>query len=199
MLYSSEVMSGQDHDSLPLKAALARYFVTNGFAPDGGYGARWVTGKFGPVPFAFPNLEARVRAVRFHDLHHIVTGYDTDSAGEGEISAWEIATGCGTFWAAWLLNLSGMTVLFPVAPRRIYRAFVRGRHSENLYRREYDSELLATSVGEIRQQLLGGETISATARDRAAFGLWFAVGACATLAPLGILLATLVAATRWIA
>jgi len=191
-------MSGQADDNLTLKNALTRYFEENGFGPDGGYDASWVTGKFGPVPFAFPNLDARVRAVRFHDLHHIVTGYHTDSAGEGEISAWEIASGCETFWAAWLLNLSGMTMLFLVAPRRIFHAFVRGRHSDNLYRREYDSALLASSVREIRHQLLSDdETTPARIQDRVAFGLWFAVGICTTLAPLGILLAALVAAVGW--
>ena len=42
---------------------------------------------FGPVRFAFPNTAGRVRAVRYHDLHHVVTGYATDWTGEAEIGA----------------------------------------------------------------------------------------------------------------
>ncbi len=191
-------MADQDEGSRTLRAALAVYFEVNGFGPDGGYTASWVTGKFGPIPFAFPNFEARVRAVRFHDLHHVVTGYQTDGPGEGEISAWEIGSGCADYWAAWLLNLGGMPAGCLLAPGRVFRAFVRGRHSANLYRHEYDSELLATSVDEIRQQLLSGETISATTGDRLSFGLWLAVGVSAGLAQLGLVLALLTSLVSWI-
>src|SRR5688572_7376869 len=88
--------------------ARAAYFKANGFGADGGYSDAWVDFKLGPVPFPFPNTKARVRAVRYHDLHHVLTGYGTDILGEFEISAWEIGAGCKDFVAAWQLNLGGM-------------------------------------------------------------------------------------------
>jgi len=179
---------------LPIRAALTLYFAANGFPADGGYSAEWVTGKFGPIPFAFPNVEARVRAVRFHDLHHIVTGYETDGPGEGEISAWEIAIGCADFWAAWLLNLTGMAIGFLLAPGRVFRAFVRGRHSANLYRRGYDDALLDQPVGEIRAALLpAGASPLPSTRDYLAFALWWTLGLLATLGPVVLLVAGFVA------
>ena len=185
-------------DALSMEAARARYFEANGFGVDGGYSAKWVTGKFGRVPFAFPNVDARVRAVRFHDLHHVVTGYPTDGVGEAEISAWEVASGCAGFWAAWLLNLSGMLFGCLLAPGDVFRAFVRGRRSQNLYRREFGAELLAMPVGELRQQLLLGEAESAEPGDRLTFALWLAIAAGAVLVQLALLLLPVAALASWL-
>lgn len=149
-----------------VREARARYFVDNAFGPDGGYGSPWVMMKAGPIPIAIPNAPSRVRAVRFHDLHHIATGYPTTWIGEAEISAWELATGCADHYAAWVLNLLVFPVGFFLSPRRLFRAFVRGRHSRNLYRTEFGDALLDLSVSELRRQLeLDGSEPRATVSD----------------------------------
>ena len=102
--------------SEPVRSARARYFEANHFGADGGYGDAWVEVKFGPIPVPIPNTEARVRAVRYHDLHHIVTGYDTDLVGEMEISAWELGAGCEDFVAAYVLNVGGLSGGAAIAP-----------------------------------------------------------------------------------
>ncbi|MCI0570854.1 MAG: hypothetical protein L0Y66_08890 [Myxococcaceae bacterium] len=156
--------------SSTLLAARARYFEENHFGPDGGYGAAWVDFKLGPIPMPFPNTRARVRAVRFHDLHHVLTEYRTDTLGEFEISAWELGGGCADFVAAWQLSLGGMVAGLVSIPRRTFRAFVRGRHSRNLYRSTYDDALLARTVGEVRRELgLDIPPPHATGSDVAAF------------------------------
>jgi hypothetical protein len=136
-----------------LREARKHYFAVNHFGDTGGYDDRWVHVKLGPVPFSLPNTAARVRAVKVHDLHHILTGYQTDIVGEFEISAWEIAAGCKNFYAAWVLNLSGITGGMLVAPRRITRAFARGLASSSLYGRPLD-ELLDLPVGEARARFV---------------------------------------------
>jgi hypothetical protein len=136
-----------------LRHARDDYFAVNGFGPNGGYDDAWVDFKLGPIPMPFPNTPARKRAVRYHDLHHALTGYATDIIGEFEISAWEIASGCADHVAAWQLNLSGMVGGLFAAPRRTWRAWVRGRQSRNLYRASYDDALLARTVGEMRHEL----------------------------------------------
>jgi hypothetical protein len=129
------------------------YFRVNGFGDNGGYDDAWVDFKLGPIPMPFPNTPSRKRAVRFHDLHHALTGYATDVRGEFEISAWEIGSGCADHVAAWYLNLSGMVGGILAAPRRTFAAFVRGRRSRNLYRVAYDDALLGRRIGDVRHEL----------------------------------------------
>ena len=183
-----------DDVELSLREARARYFRENGFGEDGGYAERWVKVRLGPLPFAFPNTQARVRAVRYHDLHHVVTGYATDLVGEAEIGAWEIASGCAGFAAAWILNLYALTLGLATDAGATWRAFLRGRRTRNLYRADYDESLLAARVGDVRAQLgLDAAPGAATPNDRLAFAAWAAASialAAATLAlPAGIVLA----------
>jgi hypothetical protein len=74
-------------DATQVRQARTEYFRANGFGDDGGHHARWVKVKLGAVPLWFPNTDARRRAVRLHDLHHLATGYETSVVGEAEIGA----------------------------------------------------------------------------------------------------------------
>ncbi|NNL64973.1 MAG: hypothetical protein HKP30_01895, partial [Myxococcales bacterium] len=112
-----------DANEATLLDARTRYYRANGFDEDGGDSRSWVRVALGPLPLYFPNSDARRRAVRYHDVHHVLTGYGTDWAGEAEIGAWEVASGCRDHLAAWHLNLSVMWVGLFVAPRRTWRAF----------------------------------------------------------------------------
>jgi hypothetical protein len=163
-----------------LLSARDEYFRVNQFGPNGGYDDAWVDFKLGPIPMPFPNSPGRKRAVRFHDLHHTLTGYATDTIGEFEISAWEIGSGCAGYLAAWQLNLAGMTGGLFAAPRRTWRAFLRGRQSRNLYRSRYDEALLQRRVAEVRRELALDQPPAAA---RASDAVWFAL---ATLAGLVI-------------
>src|SRR5215210_4807454 len=173
---------------LTLGEARARLFAMGGLGEDGGYGAAWVWLKMWRIPFAFPNTAGRRRAVRFHDLHHVLTEYRTDWRGEFEIAAWEVAGGVNRHWEGWLLDLLGFACGLFVYPRRVYRAFLRGRRSANLYFEAWDDSLLARRVGDERRRL-GLETKGARPswRDRAAFALW-AGASLATYAASGALM-----------
>ena len=139
---------------MKVRDARAEYFARAGFAPDGGYGDRWVRLKaHGRTVFTFPNTAARVRSVRLHDLHHIVTGYDTSWVGEAEIGAWELASGCGRHYPAWVLNAGAVAIGLLLWPRRVLAAFRRGRRSDNLYGGEFAEELLDLEVDELRRRL----------------------------------------------
>ena len=139
--------------TMTMREARARYFDVNGFGDDGGYGKAWIDFKLGKLPMPLPNSPARVRAVRYHDLHHILTEYNTDIGGEFEISAWEIGAGCRGFAAAWALNLSGTLGGLITKPSRTFRAFVRGRPTQTLYGRDFEP-LLDLSVDEARRATL---------------------------------------------
>lgn len=139
--------------NLSVRVARAGYFAENGFG-DGGYENRWVVLRaFGLPVLVFPNTKQRVRSVRIHDLHHVLTGYTTSWRGEGEIAMWELASGCRDHIAAWGLNLGAAGVALWIAPRALWRAFRRGRASRNLYAREWDDAVLERRLGELRHEL----------------------------------------------
>jgi hypothetical protein len=173
-------------------AARDAYFQANGFST-ASYTDRWFTIEVGPIPIKLPNTRARRAAVQLHDLHHVATGYDTTYRGEAEIAAWEIAAGCGRYAAAWLLNLSAMGIGMWLAPRRVFRAFVRGRHSKSLYHRAFGEDLLAMDVDTLRRALATEDRAPrATWRDRLVFAGWLAVTVAAI--PLALLSPLLIVA-----
>jgi len=194
-------MNGSERsDDLTLRQARDRYLAENGLG-DGGYDARWITLKAGPIPIHLPNTQARIRAVRLHDLHHPLTGYGTTWTGESEIGAWEIASSCASHVAAWVLNLAAIAIGTAIAPRQTFRAFIRGRHSQNLYRESFDERLLAERVGAVRHRLsLDRPVPRGTIRDALAFAAWSAAGIgllVVSVAPLLLLGAGSIALVRW--
>ena len=185
--------------ALTVGEARTRYFERAGFPPDGGYAAAFVSlGRLGPIPVGFPNSDSRRRAVVMHDLHHIATGYETSWAGEGEISAWEIAAGCGRFAFAWFINLQGMVMGWVVSPGRTWRAWVRGRHSRSLYvAGGFSDSVLRETVGALRARLaLDRPAPAPTLGDRVSYAFWCAVAAAHALALLALPVAGLALLVR---
>ncbi len=175
-------------DTMTLLEARTRYFEDNKFGVDGGYSDKWVRILlFGKLPVLIPNTPARVRAVRYHDLHHLVTGYLTDMHGEAQISAWELASNCKRERAAWVLNTGGLAYGLITAPGDMFRAWVRGRHSQNLYGRPFDAELLGQQVGATRQQLALDRPAPARVVDALTFAAMSLVSLTPFLVVLGLL------------
>jgi hypothetical protein len=185
-------------DDLTLRDARQQYFERSGFG-DGGYASRWVKLQVGPLPLYFPNTKARVRAVKLHDLHHVLTEYDTTWSGEAEIGAWEVASGCGGHYAAWLLNLNAFALGLVIAPGAVYRAFMRGRCTGNLYAGQFDESLLARSVGTTRRELrLDGPVGLPSVVDRTAFTVWAVTAVLCLVAPSVYAAAVLVLGVLWL-
>jgi hypothetical protein len=154
---------------MDVRTARDDYFAENGFS-EATYRDRWVRLSLGPVPLVMWNPPARQRAIALHDLHHVATGYATTWAGEAEIGAWEIGSGCGGYSAAWFYNAFAFAFGFATHPRRTYRAFVRGRHSRSLYTiGGWRDELLALDVTELRRDLVLDRDHAATWGDRLAY------------------------------
>jgi hypothetical protein len=174
-------------DAMSLRDARTLFFEHGNLGADGGYSRRWVRVESKPIAFYFPNSRSRVAAARLHDLHHIVAEYDTDWPGEAEIAAWEIASGCTHYYAAWILNLGAFAVGLIVAPKSLFRAFVRGRRARtNLYHIGFSElQLDEVTVGMLRARLaVGAPTVKARGSDVAMFAVWSAAAASWLLAPL---------------
>lgn len=118
---------------LPLHQALNRFYADHNLGKDGGINKAWAKLKVGKLYIPFPNTRARKKVLVFHDIHHIVTGYDSNWKGEVSVGAWEIATGCGKNYTAWILNLYAMAVGLVLYPKFVFNAFIRGKRTKNLY------------------------------------------------------------------
>ena len=91
------------------------FYTINKFDNDGGTKKKIVWIKFGFISFPLPNFESRKENVHFHDINHIITGFDTTWKGESSISAWEVASGgWKNNFIPWLLTLwaMGLGILF---------------------------------------------------------------------------------------
>ena len=176
---------------LTMRDARRQYFAVNNFGW-GGYDDKWVKVEYGLLRFYFPNTKGRVKVVKYHDLHHILTEYGTSAIGETEIGAWEVATGCTRSLAAWLLNLSAFASGLVINPKGVYKAFLRGRQSANLYHLSFNDELLSASVGDLRQQLnLDDPLRPATSADNTAFILWSIISLVTLFIIVGIVVTPL--------
>lgn len=144
---------GVDMNDITLAAARATYYEVNGFGADGGDSLEWVPLKLWKLTVKIPNTEGRRKAVRIHDLHHVLTGYDTTLAGEAEIGAWELASGCLRWPAATVLNLSILAIGLVIAPVRLARAWARGSQTKNLYGEDGVEHLLPRTVAATRTNL----------------------------------------------
>lgn len=127
------------------------------------YDAPSVRVKLFGVTFVLPNPRSRKKAVRWHDLHHVATGFGTDPTGEGEVSAWELRRGLNgldLYVSALVTSVTGLGLA--VAPRRTLNAWRASAQQPKcptalptLFNRDladYDG-ILNMTVGELRASL----------------------------------------------
>ncbi len=136
-----------------METARADYYRINGFGDDGGDSLDWVPLKIWRFTIKIPNSQARKKAVKIHDLHHVLTGYQTNLRGESEIAAWELASGCRRMPAAFVLNVFALAIGALIAPRMVLRAWARGRATKNLYSHDTVDALLPQGVSSVRSSL----------------------------------------------
>ncbi len=140
-------------DSLPVGTAVGQFLDRFGIPADA-YSAPHFSVPVGPMKVKLPNLPSRVRVARFHDIHHVLTGYPANWRGEAEIGAWEIATSCGPYFVAWFLNGGAVAVGLVLWPRAVWRAWKRGwRTRTNLYHGFEYEPLLELKISELREKI----------------------------------------------
>ena len=102
------------NDKTP-REILNQFYIDNHLDLDGGNSLSYVKIELAPkFHFYLPNFDARRKAVIKHDIHHLLTDYKTTFKEESEISAWEIASGCKKYWAAFLIDTSGTMLGIPI-------------------------------------------------------------------------------------
>ena len=101
--------------------------------------------------------------------------------------------GCGSYAAVWLLSLTAFPIGLVIAPRRLWRAFRRGRQNESLYHEQWDDRWLDSTVGDVRHRLKldQGTAAGAELRDLLLFA---ACGLPGLIVSIGVVSA---ASTLW--
>jgi hypothetical protein len=120
------------------------------FGPGGGADAERVVAYLGPFNLDVPNTVSRKRLIAYHDIHHIISGYNNSRIGEGEVSAWELGSGCLNNPLAAFFDFTSMTTGLIYSLHRVYKAFIRGRESNNFYSLSTE-ELLNSSMAELKK------------------------------------------------
>jgi hypothetical protein len=186
-------------DDITMREARRRYFERSGF-DDATYTSDWMELPVGGRTIRLPNFKPRKKAVRIHDLNHVLTGYGTNWHGEHMISAYELGMGVGGLWAAWLLNAGGVAAGLLRFPGDVVRAYARGRSTRrSLYDvvGEWDEAFLNKTVGEVRA-IVGIEDAAATRSSDVAVLALHATGAVvAHFGPALVALAAVVWGIRW--
>ncbi|UNK50637.1 hypothetical protein MNR01_06430 [Lysobacter sp. S4-A87] len=150
---------------MQLQQELSAFYAKHGFGETLGERPLTVPVYTGCLLVPLPNIETRHRYLKYHDLHHLITGYSVGRIGEGEVSAWELGTGSLLSSPTLaFMNLIALSTGLVLEPRRMWRAFVRGTNSKNLYskltRRGVDSGRWP-SVDLLRDSVLGARTRNA--------------------------------------
>lgn len=180
-----------------LQQARDEYLQRYGFST-AAYTEQWARIKLGPIAIWIPSTRSRREAIRFHDLHHALTGYPATPKGEAQIAAWELATGCARFPAALVLNTLALGLGVVIAPRLSMRAYARGKATlRNLYKGEVSDELLARDLEQVRREIeLPPVAPPVNARDVVGYAGWLAFSA-ALYAMLAAIPIAAMAATVW--
>jgi hypothetical protein len=107
------------------------------------------------LKFFFPNPKARREAIHLHDLTHLLTVYETTWQGEGEVAAWELASGFPRkYWIGWIYAPITFTIGVFIAPFKVARAFRRGWGNSNLCKLDLPREQLdALTLGELKNKI----------------------------------------------
>jgi hypothetical protein len=131
-----------------VRAARDHYLASNGLSTDS-YSSPLFRLGIGRVIFNLPNPGL----LPWHDLHHIVTGFETDVIGEAEISVYELRCGCRSVMVH-ILCIGAILIGFFIAPKRIINAWKGSKGARTLYytARPYE-ELLEMDVTDLRLHL----------------------------------------------
>lgn len=91
--------------------------------------------------------------LRYHDLHHVATGYPATLLGEAQISAFELRAGCHCP-LIFCLCLGAITIGGWRSPGTILRAWRNARGARTLYDTDIPYEtLLQMSVADLRRRI----------------------------------------------
>ena len=134
-VFNMQALASIQSDQISIHQALDLFYQNNGFAPIQAEQEPCTVHVYnGCLLVPLPNIAVRYKYLKYHDLHHILTGYSVGRIGEGEVSAWELGTGSMlNHPILGIMNLIALSTGFFLKPQRMWLAFQRGTTCQNLY------------------------------------------------------------------
>ncbi|MBQ0729865.1 MAG: hypothetical protein KBT75_04150 [Oleispira antarctica] len=140
-----------------IELALNQFYKESGFEPETGKRPAFVEVFVGCLLIPLPNIEIRRKYIKYHDLHHVINDFNSSQAGEGEVSAWELGTGSMLHPILMFMNLIAISTALAINPVRVFKAYLVGCKSKNLYcpkvRRRIDSGEL-NDIEQLKREFL---------------------------------------------
>ena len=117
-----------------INTSLHEFYNKNGFGEELGKRPPLTVKVYtGCMLVPLPNIETRRTYLKYHDLHHLMTGFSVGRIGEGKVSSWELGT--GTFFRypiLGLMNLIALSTGIFLKPKDMWESFLLGKRSRNL-------------------------------------------------------------------
>ena len=179
-------MDSYDEDSR-ISDALEEYFDRYGIdhgTYDASYHLVWAMNR---IPIPVPNPAVRAKALRRHDLNHVLSGYNAIATeGEIDIAGYEIGAegGCGKYWVAWYINLVFLTLGLFLRRSALLASFARAEGSRNAYSVDDLDAFYRMTLREARRHLGVDRAapIEIESRIRNRLRFWAVLGIGTTLA-----------------
>lgn len=144
---------------------------------------RWWTFEVWGVTLYCYNFTWRRRALAYHDLHHVVTGYPCNMKGEMQVATWEFAAGpCPSrFGQLFCLPLVAMGAA--AMPRKTFTAYRNGRRSKSLFACDVNASITSKPVFEIRRKVQVDGKATSLAADLAGYAMLVGTSALTYVLP----------------
>ena len=147
-------------ERLTTREALSEYFEREGIKTDDQNFEEWLRDNWLRMNLFGHRIPVKPlygfkKALALHDVHHLLTGYDTTWTGEFQVTAWEVGSGgCAPHILFWLKLVFTSLLGLVLMPTASWYAFARGRNQRNLFRCDF-RELLAREVDDLRAFIEG--------------------------------------------
>jgi hypothetical protein len=157
------------------------------FASSSQAGNWWFFEVFG-VRFYCYNFEWRRKALAFHDLHHVVTGYPCTMKGEMQVAIWEFAADSYPSIFAKLFCLPLVAMGAVLIPRKLFAAYRNGIRSKSLFAQQLDSSVMNMPAAALKAITINQRPNRSLPQDLFGYAGLVAISALMYLLPFTILL-----------
>ena len=144
------------HQNMSMTESLAQFRCVNRLDLQASHRPIWMA-QLGHFIMPLPNFKWRREVIDRHDVHHLITGYETTPSGELALAAWELGVKCyvtkGARGLCFILAVLG--VLYQ--PRMTYRAYKRGKCQAKLYAILNQTGFMDMSLQDVQATLAEGK------------------------------------------